>query len=193
MLEVPPIFATPRKYNTAKRRAEQEAVANGFPLPTPKPKKTMMRQATSEPPEEEEEDDYEEEASPEFEGAWGMDEPLEALDPFGVVGTGGGNEWSRSGSEAPNGFGYLEGAGGGTEFSPIFIPEGFGGENGASIGSENGLYREVNGNGRGRVKMPGIMPKARVIARIPLVGEVPGRSSLSHFLFNMRVALTVEH
>lgn len=39
MKEVPPIFAEPRKYNTARRRADDEARASGAPLPLHKTNK----------------------------------------------------------------------------------------------------------------------------------------------------------
>ncbi|KAK4704482.1 hypothetical protein P7C70_g1727, partial [Phenoliferia sp. Uapishka_3] len=52
MKEVPPVFVPPRKYNTAKRRAEQEAAAAGLPMPADgKNNRPRSLVGGSEPPE----------------------------------------------------------------------------------------------------------------------------------------------
>ncbi|KAL8286359.1 hypothetical protein RQP46_004376 [Phenoliferia psychrophenolica] len=52
MKEVPPVFVPPRKYNTAKRRAEKEALEAGLTLPPDAKRKKMRRDVGgSEPPE----------------------------------------------------------------------------------------------------------------------------------------------
>lgn len=51
MKEVPPVFVPPRKYNTARRRAEQQALAAGLPLPVDGKKKRRREGGESEPPE----------------------------------------------------------------------------------------------------------------------------------------------
>lgn len=52
MKEVPPVFVPPRKYNTVKRRAELDAIAQGLPIPAPPPPKRRNPEAQSgsEPP-----------------------------------------------------------------------------------------------------------------------------------------------
>lgn len=81
MKEVPPIFATPRKYNTAKRRAEQEAIAAGLPIPitlTAAAKRARL-QSQSEPPEDEF-DDYESEVESQ-QGGYGAGGGNDHYDP----------------------------------------------------------------------------------------------------------------
>lgn len=93
MKEVPPVFIPPRKYNTAKRRAEAEALARGEVLPPSTSSKKRQRVAAgeSEPPEEgmsqgegDSGDDYEGEGSVPPAGRTPSVPPPAVLDPFGL-------------------------------------------------------------------------------------------------------------
>lgn len=68
MQEVPPVFVPPRKYNTAKRRAEQEAIAAGLPPPSGKKQRQRREQGESEPPEDGYEDGAGDTGDEEYEG-----------------------------------------------------------------------------------------------------------------------------
>lgn len=182
MKEVPPTFIPPRKYNTAKRRAEQEARARGESVADAsdgggggsKRRRTSRGMSESEPPEDHGSDDDYEEARGSVPPALGSSNPFGLPSPVAMkvedgMGTAGGSSMSPTGTPGlpplpslPNlggstfNFGATGGGGAGSSTAPSPLAQ----MNGISNGS---IFHEQQN-------------KPRMIAKAPLNGAAAAPS-----------------
>lgn len=195
MKEVPPLFATPRKYNTARRRAEKE----GGILPEKSNSKLRRQMSVSEPPEDDYEDEVSQMGTPDYEeqreSMEGMEQfpdmtgfyddngvwvPFDGVVDFDVSNT---QEGEMEGTRGMDGGGVGIGGGENSGFIPNpfdTIGEDLNGGNEANGRDENNHDQGLQdllafGAALGRVgKSIDILPKEREVARLVRPQEIPG-------------------
>jgi hypothetical protein len=175
MKEVPPAFVPPRKYNTAKRRAEEAAIASGA-MPAPK-KETRGSVGGSEEPE----GDFES-GEEEFEEAYGSPGGYGGPAPFDLpVGLNGrSREMTPAGGvpfAASSGFGYPAALSlNNQSFQPPpqqYVTPSFNPRNSTPL-QQQLIYPPVNGNGPLHPPAPAPEPVTAV-----LVSKMPARHESS--------------